>query len=64
MGSRLDTPCDLGLTVIEVDGSLLFTREYSTGYEQVWVETTHPNEYAIAFNGKFYMERGAVARIS
>lgn len=55
---KAESPQDLGLTVVEVDGSLLFTREYATGYEQVWIETPHPSEYAITFNGKFYMERG------
>jgi hypothetical protein len=54
---KVETPSDLGLTVIEVDGSLLFTREYATGFEQVWVETPHASEYAIAYNGRFYMER-------
>lgn len=54
----IETPSDLGLTVIEVDGALLFTREYATGYEQVWVETPCPEQDSIVFNGKFYMERG------
>lgn len=53
----VQTPSDLGLTVIELDGSLLFTREYSTGFEQVWVETTHPCPYALAYGGRFYMEK-------
>lgn len=44
---------DLGLKVIDVDGHILLTKEYGSGYEQQWVESENG---AVAYQGKSYKE--------
>lgn len=47
---------DLGLSVIDIDGLILLTKEYGSGFEQQWIQVKQPTDGAVAYHGKFYKE--------